>query len=155
MNSIYPIPCSIFTGPDLVFTPVVPCPPLRLFTCHCKYSSLVLTEYKYSVVYSVYLSLKSSKLLLLSPCLSPSPSPPDRNLRKGSTLVVLVVESNWSQLRPGRTSAQTSDLCPRPFTSGLDRTPYRSRPRLDSISDSHLCGFTIQNFVCKLVSISL
>jgi len=27
----------------LVLSPVIPCPPLRLFTCHCKYSSLVLT----------------------------------------------------------------------------------------------------------------
>jgi len=27
----------------LVLSLVIPCPPLRLFTCHCKYSSLVLT----------------------------------------------------------------------------------------------------------------
>ena len=33
----------ILPGPDLVSTPVVPCPPFRLFTCHRKYLSLVLT----------------------------------------------------------------------------------------------------------------
>jgi len=33
----------ILPEPDLVPTPVVPCPPFRLFTCHRKYSSLVLT----------------------------------------------------------------------------------------------------------------
>jgi len=32
-------------------------------------------------------------------------------------------------------------------------TLYRSRPRLDSISDSHLCGFTIPNLIHKLVPI--
>jgi len=33
----------ILPGPDLVLCPVIPCPPFRLFTCHRKYSSLVLT----------------------------------------------------------------------------------------------------------------
>ena len=71
-------------------------------------------------------------------------------------LVVLVVESKRSQLRPRLTSAQTSDLCPRLFLSGLDQTPYQSRPRLDSdpttepkrAGDSEWTGYSI----CKNVS---
>jgi len=68
-----------------------------------------------------------TKSLLLSPCLSLSLPSSDQNLRKGSMLVVLVVESNRSQLRPGLTSAQTSDLCSRLLSSGLDWTSYQSR----------------------------
>jgi len=40
---IFPGPDFIFIRPDLVLSPVVPCPPFRLFTCHRKYSTLVLT----------------------------------------------------------------------------------------------------------------
>ena len=36
-------PDFIFTGPDLVLTPVIPCPPFRMFTCHRKYLTLVCT----------------------------------------------------------------------------------------------------------------
>ena len=36
-------PDFILPGPDLVLSPVIPCPLLRLFTCHHKYSSLALT----------------------------------------------------------------------------------------------------------------
>jgi len=49
-------------------------------------------------------------------------------------LVVLVVESNQSQLQPGLTSAQTSDPPPCLLLSRLDWTPYWSRSGLD-ISD--------------------
>jgi len=40
---ILPRPDFIFIRPDLVLSPVIPCLPLRLFTCHRKYSTLVLT----------------------------------------------------------------------------------------------------------------
>jgi len=69
-------------------------------------------------------------------------------------LVVLVIESNQSQLQPGLTSAQTSDLCPRPFSSGLDWTPYRIRPGLDSLRPRVLnMGFlNLQNLPFSLAT---
>jgi len=69
----------ILPRPDLVLSPVIPCPLFRLFTCH----------HKYSVDYPVFFSLKSTIVIYSSSCPSPSPSPLDRNLCKGSTLIVL------------------------------------------------------------------
>jgi len=51
-------------------------------------------------------------------------------------LVVLVIESNWSQLWPGLTSAQTSDFPSRPLLSGLDRIPYQSRTGLNTETET-------------------
>jgi len=94
----------ILPGPDLVLSPVIPCLLFRLFTCHCKYS----------VDYPVFFSLKSTIVttpvsVCLCLCLRFHLQPLDRNLCKGSTLIVL---SCWIQAvtNSSRTNSLSSPL---------------------------------------------
>ena len=106
-------PDFILPGPDLVLSPVIPCLLFRLFTCHRKYS----------VDYPVLFSLKSTIVIYSWFCPSPSLSPSpllDRNLRKGSTLVVL---SRWIQ-------AVTNSGWTNPLSSPLLSSFVRFHPDL-------------------------
>jgi len=125
-----------------------------MLTCHRKYSTLVLHSIStlYSILYSPVLNQLSLYSCSLSAFISISAWPePMQGINAQSPCHWIQSVSTPAGLNP--CPASVLPLCP--FPSGLDWTPYQSRPGLDSISHSHLCGFTVSNLIHISCSIHL